>query len=99
MIRILSKGSLPISLLPPSKLSGILSEVRKVIQTTNKDYDLVLLPLYLYYDMKLVTFGIDEKKYLIIQFPVFVQLYTQKQLILYQIETMPVPILDRNEQA
>ena len=49
--------------------------------------------------MKLVTFGIDEKKNLIIQFPIFVQPYTQKQLILYQIETVPVPILDKNEQA
>ena len=46
----------------------------------------------------MVTFGIDEKN-LIIQFPVFVQPYTQKQLILYQIETVPVPILDENEQA
>ena len=77
VIRILSKGYLIFSLLSPSKLSGILSEVRKAIQTTNKDYDLVLSCLYLYYDMKLVTFRIDEKKNLIIQFPVFVQPYTQ----------------------
>ena len=31
-IRILSKGYLPISLLPPSKLHGILSEVRQALQ-------------------------------------------------------------------
>ena len=49
--------------------------------------------------MKLVTFGIDNKRNLIVQFPVFVQLYTQKRLIMYQIETVPVPILDKNEQA
>ena len=36
---------------------------------------------------------------MIVQFPVFVQLYTQKRLIMYQIETVPVPILDKNEQA
>ena len=54
-IRILSKGYLPISLLPPSKLHGILSEVRKALQIKNKDYDLVLSHLYLCYDMKLVT--------------------------------------------
>ena len=36
---------------------------------------------------------------MIIQFPVFVQPYTQKQLILYQIETAPVPIIDENKQA
>ena len=36
---------------------------------------------------------------LIVQFPVFVQPYTQKRLIKYQIETVPVPILDKKEQA
>ena len=49
--------------------------------------------------MKLVTFGIDHQRNLIVQFPVFVQPYTQKRLIMYQIETVPVPILDENEQA
>ena len=98
-IRILSKGYLPISLLPPSKLEKILSEVRITIAKSNKDYDLVLTRLYLYYDMKLVTFGIDNKRNLIVQFPVFIQPYTQKRLVIYQIETVPVPILDENEQA
>ena len=83
--------------LEQSKLSGILSVVRKAIQKTNNDYDFVLLYLYLYYDMKLVTFGIDEKKNLIIQFLVFVQPYTQKQLMLYCMETVLVPILGKNE--
>ena len=49
--------------------------------------------------MKLVMFGIDNKKNLIIQFPVFVQPYTQTKLTLYQIETVPVPILDVNDKA
>ena len=98
-IRVLSKGYLPIVLLPPSKLEKILNEVRVAITRLNKDYDLVLTRLYLYYDMKLVTFGIDNKRNLIVQFPVFVQPYTQKRLIMYQIETVPVPILDKNEQA
>ena len=98
-IRVLSKGYLPIALLPPSKLEKILNEVRVAIAKSNKDYDLVLTRLYLYYDMKLVTFGIDSKRNLIMQFPVFVQPYTQKRLIMYQIETVPVPILDKNEQA
>ena len=47
-IRILSKGYLPISLLPPSKLEKILSEVRIAIAKSNKDYDLVLTRLYTY---------------------------------------------------
>ena len=66
---------------------------------TNKNYDLVLNRLYLYYDMKLVTFGRDQDKNLIIQFPVFVAPYMQARLILYQIETAPVPILDMNGKA
>ena len=40
-IRVLSKGYLPISLLPPSKLEEILKEVRIAITKSNKDYDLV----------------------------------------------------------
>ena len=95
----MTKGYLPISLLPPSKLEKILNEVRIAIAISNKDYDLVLTRLYLYYDMKLVTFGIENQRNLIVQFPVFIQLHTQKRLIMYQIETVPVPILDKNEQA
>ena len=49
--------------------------------------------------MKLVTFEIDNQRNLIVQFPVFFQPYTQKRLIMYQIETVPVPILDENEQV
>ena len=49
--------------------------------------------------MHLVTFGIDKDKNLIVQFPVFIQPYTQQLLILYQIETVPVPILDQNDNA
>ena len=98
-IRVLSKGYLPISLLPPSKLEKILNQVRIAIIKSNKDYDLVLTRLYLYYNMKLVTFEIDNQRNLIVQFPVFVQPYTQKRLIMYQIETVLVPILDENKQA
>ena len=75
-IRVLSKGYLPISLLPPSKLEKILKEVGIAIAKSNKDYDLVLTRLYLYYDMELVTFGIDNQRNLIVQLPVFVQPYT-----------------------
>ena len=44
-------------------------------------------------------FGIDKERNLIIQFPAFVQPYTQKRLIMYQIETVPAPILDQYENA
>ena len=99
MIRILSKGYLPISLLPPSKLAKILHEVKQVLSKINKNYGLVIKGMYKYYDMKLVMFGIDQDRNLIIQFPVFVQPYTQKPLTLYQVETIPVLILDMNKRA
>ena len=49
--------------------------------------------------MKLVTFGKDKKRNLIIQFPIFVQPYTQQPLILYQMETVPVLVIDQNSKA
>ena len=73
--------------------------MRIALSKTNKDYYLVLTRLYLYYDMKLVTFEIDNQRNLIVQFPVFVQPYTLRRLVMYQIETVPIPILDRNNQA
>ena len=81
-IRVLSKGYLPISLIAPSKLQLILLQVKAALAKSNKDYDLVLSRLYLYYDIKLVTFGIDKQKNLIIQFPIFVQPYLQSKLTL-----------------
>ena len=98
-IRILSKVYLPISLLLPSKLARILQEVKQVLLKTNKNYSLVIKGMYKYYDMKLVTFGIDQNRNLIIQFPVFVQPYTQKPPSLYQVERIPVLILDMNKRA
>ena len=98
-IRTLSKGYLPISLIPPSKLEAILVQVKVALTKTNKDYDLVINRLYLYYNMKLVMFGIDNQKNLIIQSPVFVQTYTQTRLTLDQIETVPMLILDANDKA
>ena len=98
-IRILAKGYLPNTLIKPDKLQEILTEVKNSLHITNPDYTLVLDRLHLYYDMQLVTCSIDKDMNLIIQFPVFIQPYTQKPLILYQLETVPVPILDRNNEA
>ena len=98
-IRILTKGYLTTTLITPSKLQDILAEVRKSLQQTNPDYALVLDRLHLYYDMQLVTFGINREMNLVIKFPVFIQPYIQKPLILYQLETVPVPIVDTNTEA
>ena len=98
-IRIWSKGFLPISSITPLKLKEILNAVRNTVRKTYPDYDLIIKRLYLYYDMKSVTFSIDKDKNLIIQFPVFIQPCTQQKLIIYQIETVPVPIIEQNMQA
>ena len=95
----LAKGYLPNTLIKTANLQEILIEVKKTLQITNPDYDLVLDRLHLYYDMPLITFSSDKDINLIIQFPIFVQPYTQKPLILYQLETVPIPILDKNIKA
>ena len=99
VVRILAKGYLPISLVMSYKLQEILNTMKENLTKSNPDYDTVIKRLHLYYDMKLVTFGIDKDRNLIIQFPIFVQPYTQQPLILYQLETVPVPILDENLNA
>ena len=98
-IRILEKGYLPNTLFTPKRLQGILSEVKRSLDITNPDYTLVPERLQLYYGMQLVTFGINRDMNIVIQFPVFIQPYTQKPLILYQLETVPILILDKYIEA
>ena len=88
-ICMLSKVTCP--LIPPSKLETILQQVKTALAKDNKKYDLVLTRLYLYYNMKLVTFGIGNERNLIIQFLVFVEPYTQARLTLYQIQSSSSP--------
>ena len=95
VIRVFFQG-LPLLL---NKLQEILNEVKKTIQITNPDYNIVIERLPLYYGMKLVTFGINKERNLIVQFPIFIQTYIQQQLILYQIEMVPVPIINLNKKA
>ena len=61
-VRILAKGYLTILLITPFKLKEILHVGRTTVRKTNPDYDMVIKRLHLYYDMKLVTFGIDKDK-------------------------------------
>ena len=95
-IRIIAKGYLPNTLIKLEKLQEILTEVKNSLHITNPHYTLVLDRLHLYYDIQL---GIDKDINLVIQSPVFIQLFTQKPLIPYQLETVPVLILDRNTNA
>ena len=72
-IRILAKGYLSNTLIKRKRSHEILTEVKKSLHSTNPDYNLVLDRLHLYYDMQLVTFGIDKDMNFVIQFPVFIQ--------------------------
>ena len=83
----------------PSKLEAILQKIQLPTSKSNQNYEIVLNRLYLYYDMKLLMFGIDYQKSLIIQFPVFVQPYMPTKLTLYQVETVPVLILDAGNKV
>ena len=65
-IRILAKGYLPNTLIKPNELQEILTEVKNSLHITNPDYSLVLDRLHLYYDMQLITFGIDRNMNLVI---------------------------------
>ena len=98
-IRVLSKGYLPISLLPPLKLEKILKEVRIAIAKSNKDYNLVLNKTLPILQHEISDIWNRQPKEFDLQFPVFVQPYTEKRLIMYQIETVLIPILDENEQV
>ena len=80
-------------------MQEILNSTKETLTKTNPDYDIVIKRLHLYYGMKLVTFGIGRNRNLIIQFPIFVQPYTQQPLTLYKLETVPVPIIDNNTNA
>ena len=59
-IRILAKRYLPISLITPYKLQETINSVKETLIKSNPDYDIVIKRLHLYYNMKLVTFGIDK---------------------------------------
>ena len=98
-VRILAKQCLPISVITPYKLQEIINLVKETLIKSNPNYDIVIKRLHLYYNIKLVTLGIDQDRNLIIQFPILVQPYTQQPLTLYQLETVPVPIIDENPNA
>ena len=50
--------------------------------------------------MKMVAFAVDQQAHsLIVTFPAFIKNYKQPPLSLYEVETAPVPILDKNVKA
>ena len=98
-IAILSKGYLPPQIFPPTTLVKISQKAIAMIKTKNPDYVLALPHITDYYDMRLVTFGLDDQGKLVICFPIFIKEYKKEPMTLYQIETVKVPITDTNTEA
>ena len=98
-IAILSKGYLPPQLFSPTDLVKISVEALHMIQKKHLDYVLAIPQATSYYDMRLVTFGIDDEERLVVCFPIFVKDFNREAFTLYQIETVPVPIVDTNLEA
>ena len=98
-VRILSKGYLPASLFPSTILRRITSNALQIVQKRNPDYFLTIKYITEYYDMKMVTFGVNDGEELVVAFPVFVQDHTRESMTLYELETVKVPITDTNLAA
>ena len=98
-IAILSRGYLPPQLFSPTDIVRISQAALSMIKNKHPDYVLAIQQASSYYDTRLVTFGIDEDDRLVVCFPIFVKDFSRKSMTLYQIETVPVPILDTNEEA
>ena len=95
----LSKGYLPASLFPPSVLRNITSSALAMVQKKNPDYVLTIKHVTEYYDMKMVTFGVNDGVELVVAFPVFVQDHTRESMTLYELETVKISITDTNLAA
>ena len=98
-VRILSKDYLPASLFPPTTLRRIASNALQLVHKKNPDYVLTIKHVTEYYDMKMVTFGVNDSEELVVASPVFVQDHTRKSMTLYELETVKVPITDTNLAA
>ena len=99
-IVMLSQRRLPRSLFPDQRITGILAQVDKMVKMSYPDYELAANHISHYRDMELVTFSVDRiTNSLIVTFPVFIKDFKQPPLSLFEIETVPVPIPDKNRQA
>ena len=84
---------------PPTVLQNITTNAIQLVHKLLPDYVLAIEHVTAYYDMKLATFGVDSENNMIIVFPIFVKDHTSKPKTLYEIETVKVPIPDKNEAA
>ena len=99
-IATLSQGQLQQELFPDRRLRLVIHEVEIIVKKQYPDYELAAQHISHYRDMKLVTFSVDKEAHaLIVTFPVFIKDYRKPSLSMFEIETVPVPILDKNKNA
>ena len=99
-IAILNQRRLPRGLFSDDRLRQILSEVEIMVKKQYPDYELAATHISHYCDMKMVTFVVDQRTHsLIVVFPAFIKDYKQPPLALFEIESVPVPIRDKNKLA
>ena len=99
-IAIVTQGILPRALISDNQLREILGKVDAMVKRNYPDYVLAAKHISHYRDMKMVTFSVDQQAHsLILTFPAFIKNYKQPPLSLYEVETVPVPIIDKNVKA
>ena len=99
-IAIVTQGRLPRALISDNQLREILGKVDAMVKRNYPDYVLAATHISHYRDMKMITFAVDQQTHsLIVTFPAFIKNYKQPTLSLYEVETVPVPTLDKNVKA
>ena len=99
-IAILNQRRLPRGLFSDDRLRQILSKVEIMVKKQYPDYELAVTHISHYHDMKMVTFVVDQQTHsLIVVFPAFIKDYKQPPLALFEIQSVPVPIQDKNKLA
>ena len=99
-IAIVTQGRLPRSLISDNQLREILGKVDAMVKRNYPDYVLAAKHISHYRDIKMITFSVDQQAHsLIVTFPAFIKNYKQPPLSLYEVETVPVLIIDKNIKA
>ena len=96
-IAIVTQGRLPRALISDNQLREILGKVDAMVKRNHPENMLAAKHISHYRDMKMVTFSVDQQAHsLILTFPAFIKNYKQPPLSLYEVETVPVLIIDKN---
>ena len=97
-IATMTQGRLPRTLISDNQLREILGKVDAMVKRNYSE--LAATHISHNRDMEMVTFAVDQQMHsLIVTFPAFIKNYKQPPLSLYEVETVPVPILDKNIKA